>query len=181
MASSLRSARRSITTAAVGLLSLGFLAPGGANKAAADPGETRPGCGTYCQSAGQYGAPGGPEKQAVTIVSSGTVTAEPDGYVPVTLTCNLQIQCVGALLLELSGWSNTQDEMSWVTGRSDLLVNRGATQTIGVKVPAAAIAYVRSHGPTPLNVVADTNGMTQTYQDGFQTLNEAKLMVAAPG
>lgn len=163
----------------LGLAAAGLMAPGAANKAAAD--ETRPGCNTYCQSAGQYGAPGGPTKQAVTIVSSGTLTPDPDGYVPVTLTCNVQIQCVGALLLELSGWSNTQDEMSWVTGRSDLLVNAGATQTIGVKVPTAAIDYVRSHGPTPLKVVADTNDVTQTYQDGFQTLNQTTLTMAAPG
>jgi len=167
--------------AMVGLFTAGLLAPVGANKAGADPGETRPGCGTYCQSAGQYGAPGGSGKYAVTIVSTGTVTPDSDGYVPVTLTCNLQIQCVGALLVELSGWSNTQDEMSWVTGRSDLVVNGGATQTIGVKVPAAAIGYVQSHGPTPLKVVADTNGMTQAYQDGFQTLNQAQLTMAAPG
>ena len=66
--SSRRSAKRSIITVAVGLLTVGFLASCGANKAAADPttqppspsGETRPGCGTYCQSAGPVRAAGGP-------------------------------------------------------------------------------------------------------------------------
>jgi hypothetical protein len=152
------------------------LAPWGATKAVADPGETRPGCGTYCQSAGQYGAAGQPPPSPVTILSTGTVTVEPDGYVPVTLKCNAKVQCQGALLLKLSGWSNPQG-MSWVTGRSDLVVNAGATQTIGVAVPAAAIAYVRSHGPTPLNVTADAN---PTYPASGCQLTHAELMLAAP-
>jgi hypothetical protein len=176
--SSRRSARRSITTAAIGLVTLAFLAPCGASKAAADPGETRPGCGTYCQSAGQYGGAGTPPPSPVTILSTGTVTVEPDGYVPVTLKCNAQVQCQGALLLSLSGWSNPQDRLSWITGRSDLVVNAGATQTIGVKVPAAAIAYVRSQGPTPLGVTADPNDMSRIggYQNAI-----AGLTLAAPG
>lgn len=169
-----------VLMSAVGLVALGSLAPWGATKAAAD--ETRPGCGTFCQSAGQYGAPGGGNKKlAVTIGSSGTVTPDPDGYVPVTVTCNLQVQCTGALLLELAGWSNPGDSMSWVTGRSDLPVNAGATQTIGVRVPAAAIDFVRSHGPTPLTAIADTGGMSNLNFDLIQTLTRANLMMAAPG
>ena len=156
----------------VGLFTLGFLAPWGPPKAVADG--DRLGCGASCQSAGQYGAPGSNAPQAVTILS-GTVTPDPDGYVPVTLTCHMQTQCVGALVLELRGWDNPQDRLSWVTGRSDLLVNGGATRTIGVPVPAAAIAYVRSQGPTPLSVTADTNPMYATQ------LGRADLMLAAPG
>jgi hypothetical protein len=165
---------------AVALITLGLLAPWGATKAVADPSGDQPGCGTFCQSAGQYGAPGGANKKlAVTIDSSGTVTADPDGYVPVTVTCNLQVQCTGALLLELKGWSNPGDSMSWVTGRSDLPVNAGTTRTIGVRVPAAAIDFVRSHGPTPLTVIADTGGMSNLNFDLIQTLTHAELMLAA--
>jgi hypothetical protein len=164
---------------AVGLVTLGSLTPWGAVKAAAD--ETRPGCGTFCQSAGQYGAPGGGNKTlAVTIDSSGTVTPDPDGYVPVTVTCNLQVQCTGALLLELAGWSNPGDSMSWVTGRADLPVNAGATQTIGVRVPAGAIDFVRSNGPTPLTVLTDTGGMFNLNFELIQTLTRASLTMAAP-
>ncbi|MBV9722643.1 MAG: hypothetical protein JO082_12105 [Mycobacterium sp.] len=165
---------------AIGLVTLESLTPWGATKAAAD--EIRPGCGTACQSAGQYGAPGGANKKlAVTIDSSGTVTPGPDGYVPVTVTCNLQVQCTGAMLLELNGWSNPGDSMSWVTGRSDLPVNAGATQTIGVHVPAAAIDYVRSNGPTPMHVIADTGSMSNLNFDLIQTLTRAELTMAAPG
>jgi hypothetical protein len=166
----------------VGLITFGSEASWNATKAVADPDESRPGCGTFCQSTGQYGAPGGNNKKlAVTINSTGTVTPDTDGYVPVTVTCNLQVQCTGALLLELSGWSNPGDSMPWVTGRSDLPVNAGATQKIGVRVPAAAINFVRSNGPTPLQVIADTGGMYNLNFDLIQTLTHAKLTMAAPG
>jgi hypothetical protein len=124
---------------------------------------------------GPVRCPGSNAPQAVTILSSGTVTPDPDGYVPVTLTCHMQTQCVGALLLELRGWDNPQHRLSFVTGRSDLQVNGGATRTIGVPVPAAAIAYVRSQGPTPLHVITHTDA-----GNDFQRLNDADLMLAAP-
>lgn len=161
-----------VLMSAVGLFTLGFLAPWGAPKAVADG--DRLGCGADCQSAGQYGAPGHNGPQAVTILS-GTVTPDPDGYVPVTLTCHMQTQCVGSLVLELAGFSNTQDRLSWVTGRSDLLVNGGATRTIGVPVPAAAIAYARSHGPTPMNVITSIQA-----PDDFQSLNHDVTLTLAP-
>lgn len=40
-------------------------------------------------------------------------------------------------------------------GRSDLLVNARATRTIGVPLDATAIAFLRSHGPTPLGLTID--------------------------
>jgi hypothetical protein len=161
---------------ALALITLGLLAPWGATKAVADPGETRPGCGTYCQSAGQYGAAGQPPPSPVTILSTGTVTVEPDGYVPVTLKCNAAVQCQGALLLGLSGWSNPQG-LSSVTARSDLVVNAGATQTIGVAMPAGALAFLRSQGPTRLTVTADAN---PTYPASGCQLAQADLTLAAP-
>jgi hypothetical protein len=182
-----RSSLPGMLMSAVVLAALGFLAPLGANKAVADPDETHPGCGTFCQNAGQYGAPAAPAKDAVTIISTGTITVEPDGYAPVTLKCNLQVQCEGALLLELSGWANPHDSMSWVTARSDLVVNAGATQTIGLAVPAGALAVLRAQGPTALAVLADTGHMVRSdsgvsqYTEGFNTLTRATLRLAAPG
>jgi hypothetical protein len=174
--SSRRSAGRSITTVAVGFVTLGLLACYGANTAAADQGSgDRLGCGTFCASAGQYGAAGDPPPSPITILSSGTVTADADGYVPVTLKCNAKVQCHGALLLGLHGWSNPQDRLSWITGRSDLVVDPGATRTIGVPVPAGALAFLRSRGPTALDVNADTNAM------GSYQLGGADLTLAAPG
>jgi len=167
----------------VGLVTLGFLAPWGAPKAVADG--DRVGCGTYCQSAGQYGAAGQPPPSPVTILSSGTVTADADGYVPVTLKCNAAVQCVGALLLEyLHGWSNPDPQgMSWVCGRSDLVVNAGATRTIGVPLAAGALAFLRSQGPTPAGVLADTNPMSRSAggsPNGYQNA-VANLVLAPPG
>lgn len=158
----------------VGLIILALVAPWAAPKAVADG--DRLGCGTSCQSAGQYGAPGSNGPQGVTILSSGTVAPDPDGYVPVMFACHMPTQCVGSVVLELAGFSNPDDRLSWVTGRSDLVVNAGATRTIGIPVTAAAIAYVRSQGPTPFTVITSING-----GDNFKGLNEAKLTLAAPG
>jgi len=93
------------------------------------------------------------------------------------LKCNVQVQCQGALLLGLSGWSNPQG-LSSVTARSDLVVNAGATQTIGVAMPAGALAFLRSQGPTPLTVTADAN---PTYPVSGCQLAFAHLTLAAPG
>ncbi len=128
---------------AVGLITLGFLAPWGATKAVADSSGDRLGCGTYCQNAGGYGGAGGANSPppAVTLVSTGTVTADADGYAPVTLTCHRPVPCRGVLLLG--------------GGRSDLLVNGGATRTIAVPLAPSTIASLRSHGPTPLSLTID--------------------------
>jgi hypothetical protein len=139
-------AMRSITTAAIGLLTAAILASCGGNNAVADPtttppspsGEVRPGCGTYCQTAGPLQGASGAGQYAVTIVSSGTVTLDPDGYLPVTLTCNLSVQCRGSLI---AAWAD-----QWI-GRADLLVNAGATATLGVGLPAPLVAYIRAHNP----------------------------------
>jgi|GraSoiStandDraft_17_1057272.scaffolds.fasta_scaffold264972_2 hypothetical protein len=168
-----RSSLLVLLMSAVGLIALGLFAPGGATKAVADPSEDRLGCGTFCQNAGGYGGAGPPPSQyAVTVVSSGTVTADSDGYVPVTLKCNLSVQCSGALLVSGPTFS----------GRSDLLVDAGATRTIGVPLGAPAIGYLRSNGPTTLNVTADA-----TQSAGLQpgvgpaAINiHGQLTVAAP-
>jgi len=127
----------------VGLITLGFLAPWSATKAVADPSGDRIGCASYCQNAGGYGAAGGGNlpPPAVTLVSTGTVTADADGYAPVTVTCHRPVQCRGVLLLG--------------GGRSDLLVNAGATRTIAVPLAPQTIASLRSNGPTSLSLTID--------------------------
>lgn len=49
----------------------------------------RLGCATYCQAAGMLNGGAGDGHPAVTVVPSGAVTADTDGYAPVVLTCNL--------------------------------------------------------------------------------------------
>ncbi len=171
---------RRVLVALVGLITLAVVAPWGAPKAVADG--DRLGCNTFCQNAGGYGAAGPnapvPLPSPITIVSGGTVTADADGYVPVTLTCNATVQCTGALLVNLNspaaeaalGYDMTN------YGRSDLVVNAGATRTIGVPLPPPALAYLRSNSPTSLGVLAVTISTGRPYEHGFATLT-----VAAPG
>jgi len=213
--SSRRSARRSITMAAVGLLTVGFVASCGANTSpsvtanmtpsvpantsssvpsVAAPtttqpasGEVRLGCATYCQNMGGYGGVGhAPKPPAVTIVSTGTVTADADGYVPVTLTCDLPVQCSGGLLLCLTDPAIYSDPavggggMSTTCGRSDLLLDVGATRTFGAALPAPAFAWLRSNSPATLKVYA-ASGQSQVSPGEYESLIIAVLMVAAPG
>jgi hypothetical protein len=238
--SSRRSARRSITTAAVGLLALGFVASCGktsessapvaptttsqsASAAASVPvqptttqsasaiGEVRPGCGTYCQSAGPLQGAPGEGQDAVTIVSGGTVTLDPDGYLPVTLTCNLSVQCRGSVIAtggEYHGDAAGPDQQ-W-TGRSDLLVDAGATATLGLRMPAPLVAYIRAHNPpcapptgtspdcpAPVGVLVDSGpsfgcALTAAVDtglpncglydvQGFHIVSSTRLSVVAPG
>jgi hypothetical protein len=178
----------------VGLFTLGFLAPWGTPKAVADG--DRLGCSTYCQTAGGYGGAGGNRPPpAVTLVST-SVTADADGYVPVTLRCHLQVQCMGVLLLIPVDSEGHSIAVPGATGggrigRSDLLVNAGATRTIGVPEGGATLAYLRSHGPTPFNLTIDADqapgcqdrheGCGFANNDFSYTSLDNPLTVAAPG
>ncbi|MBP1823166.1 hypothetical protein [Mycobacterium sp. OAE908] len=111
----------------------------------------------------------------MTVVPTGTVTADPDGYVPVTLACHLSSQCTGVVILSSPGA---------FSGRSDLVVAAGATRTIGVPLPPSAIAYLRANGPTTCYVTADARASAGLSQqaDGPAAINgEDMLTVAAPG
>jgi hypothetical protein len=166
---------------AVGMITFGSFAPWGATRAVADPGGDRLGCGTYCQNAGGYGGAGGADRPppAVTLVPTGTVTADTDGYAPVTVMCHRPVTCRGVLLLQGGG-------------RSDLLVDGGATRTIGVPLAPQTIASLRSNGPTPLNVTIDAGqapdgghimvGANGADPWGFSpTILSNSLTVAPPG
>lgn len=134
---------RSVLVALVALLTLALVAPWGTPKAVADG--DRLGCSTYCQNAGGYGAPGnaGGPPSAVTLVDTGTVTADADGYAPVTLQCHRPVQCRGVLMIG--------------GGKSDLLVNGGATRTIGVPLSPQVFASLKSNGPTTLDLLIDAS------------------------
>jgi hypothetical protein len=153
------SARGPFIAATIGLIALGFVpACGGASKHASAETSTpssksrgsgsgdRLGCGEYCQSAGGYGGtPGG--QDAITVASTGTVSPDADGYVPVTLKCNIPMQCRGAMILSLKPFR--------ADGRSDILVGAGDTRTIAVPLPPAILAYLEDHGTTTLDVAGD--------------------------
>lgn len=167
----------------IGLCTLGLLASPDANKAVADPGGDRLGCGTFCQSAGGYGAAGNAPRppQAVTLENTGTAIADADGYVPVTLKCHRAVQCKGKLQLGVDNVGG---------GRSNLLVNAGTTRTIGVPMDAATIAYLRSHGPTQGHLLIDASPQDlnaqpdwrDLYNDGLASISLSNpLTMAAPG
>ncbi len=130
-------ARRSTVAAVAGLVTAGFVTPFAVTPSARADGETRLGCETYCQAAGPLAGGGREGREAITIHSSRTVALDADGYLPVTLTCNLSVQCRGVLTAGMV-------EVRFIA-RSDLLVNAGATATLGVALPAQAVAYLRAH------------------------------------
>jgi len=140
--SSRRRASRIVTAAAgVGLLSaVASLDFTSAQVAPRD--EIRLGCGPYCRSAAPLGVGVGPGRDSVTIVSNGTVTLDADDYLPVTLTCHLAVQCSGSLLVDGYGPDGRHFD-----GRSDLVVDAGATATLAVGLPAALVEYIRAHNP----------------------------------
>jgi len=124
--------------------------------------EVRPGCGSYCQSAGGYGAPGEKGVSAVTVVSSGTVTADPDGFLPLTLTCNLPAQCSGTIQICIADGGNTGMAMN--CGRTDELLEAGATQTVGIPMPTSALGFLRSHGPASASLTVDNANVPDCQQ-----------------
>jgi hypothetical protein len=165
---------------AVGLLVVQLLASYGGRSTTSlrltSGGEDRLGCGDFCQTAGGYGGAGGttPHQDAVTVASSGTVTADPDGYVGVPLTCHLSVQCRGVVIV--SGPPGG--------GRSDLVVDAGATRTLGVPLGSSAIGFLRSNGPTTMDVTTDArnSAMVNGLPGGVYAINlNGKLTVAAPG
>jgi len=168
----------------IGLLA-SCLASWGPDRAAADSGETRPGCATYCQNAGGYGGAGhGTAPPPAVTLATASVTADPDGYVPVTMACHLSTHCRGVLILSGGGLS----------ARSDLLVGGGARQTIGIPLGPSAIGTLRSNGPIAFNVTIDANqapgsdahcgdhneGCKIPVDMNFSTILENNLTVAAP-
>lgn len=183
MASLRRSALRSITTAAVGLLVVQFLASYGGRSTTSlqltSGGEDRLGCGTFCQNAGGYGAPGDqPSRFAVTVDTSRVVTVDPDGYIPVTVTCHLSVQCNGVLIVTVM--SHGYNPLGG--GRSDLVVNPGATRTIGVPSGSTVFPYVQSHGQSIADVTADArnSGVQETDATGAMINLTNQLKVRAP-
>jgi hypothetical protein len=198
-----RAHRTAVAAAAVGLLTA--VASVALVSAHADPsGETRLGCGAYCRSAAPLGVGVGPGRESVTIVGNGTATLDADGYLPVTLACNLSVQCTGSLLVD--GYSSDGRHFD---GRSDLVVDAGATATLAVRLPAELVDHIRAHDPpcppsstgteacpARLGVLADVGpsfgcdgkvywGPTQTGLppcgtgpvNGFRVLSSASLLV----
>lgn len=115
----------------------------------------RLGCGTSCQSAGGYGAPGDEGVDAVTILSSGPVPLDPDGYAPLTLRCNLPVPCSGEILACAKGVPESAG-FGMACGRSDEEVGPGATRTLGIALPTPVLAVVAAQGSTSVQFTVNT-------------------------
>lgn len=135
-------------------------APPSAAQQAPASGSERLGCGTYCQSAGGYGAPGDEGVEAVTILSSGSIPLEPDGYFPLTLTCNLPVPCTGGILACLDGPPELTS-MPLGCGRTEEQVDPGATRTLGIPLPTPALGVLHAMGPANLRIIVDNSGVPE--------------------
>ena len=173
-------------------------------KRPARPSGVRLGCGTYCQAAGILNGGAGGGHPAVTVVPGGTVTADADGYVPVVLTCNLTVKCQGSLALNMI--RPGVQEQGYTAGRSDVLVEAGATTTLEVPLDAVARSSLQSErsihfgvlvdaglsfgcdgsawapdAPTKLGLPPCGKGEGAPVIDGFDIFGEGDLTVAAVG
>jgi hypothetical protein len=142
--------------------------------AAGVPGEIRPGCASYCQNAGGYGAPKAQGVDAVTLLSSGTVTLDQDGFLPLTMTCNLPVQCGGAIIICIGGNRNSSGMRC---SRADEALEARATQTVGIPMTTWALGFLQSNGPTSASLsidnshVPDCQQIPQLAEDCAKTVN----------
>jgi hypothetical protein len=140
-------------------------APAPTSAAPADSGELRLGCGTYCKTAGGYGAPGATGTEVIPVeVVGGAVSVDADGYVPVTLTCTIPATCKGVVVIGIKGFTPTDSSKDSGYGRSDLRVDANSTQTIGIPLSPDELAYARAHSPVTV-VVGGDSGMTDSCED----------------
>jgi hypothetical protein len=123
------------------------------------PGEVRLGCGPDCQSAGGYGAPGTSVKMVDVIkVVGGAVSLEPDGYVPVTVTCLIPATCQGFITLGVKGGPGSDRCGNYAhDGCSDMVISANSTQTFGIRLFPDALAYARANSPVTVFVDAHAN------------------------
>jgi hypothetical protein len=135
----------------------------------------RPGCASYCQSAGGYGAPKAQGVDAVTLVSSGSVTLDPDGFLPLTMTCNLPVQCGGTMIICIGGIVDTFNSMR--CSRANEALDPRATQIVGIPMTTWALGYLQSNGPTSATLsvdnshVPDCQQIPQMAEDCARTVN----------
>jgi hypothetical protein len=141
-------------------------------------GEIRLGCATECQNAGGYGAAGAQVKLVDVIkVAGGAVRLDPDGYVPVTLTCLIPATCKGVIQLSAPVSGPVSDGCRR-GGCSDLVVNANSTQTIGVPLIPEALAYARANSPVNVSVAVHIS-QPASCEDIPQLVATCEQIVAA--
>jgi hypothetical protein len=111
-------------------------------------------------------------------VEGKTATLTPDGAVPVTLSCIGPAACEGALIVGLSGGTNTE------LGRSDIAVPQGATRTLGVPVTPAGSSALAGRTSAGIFVTADVfptlQKLPRAQQNGYDALGFGMLTLTVP-
>ncbi len=136
------------------------------------------GCHSYCQQAGGYGGGAPPGIPHMTeIITRGSVTLSA-GAVPIQVTCKFDRQCRGALLLLSAGTSVTQD-----LGRSDLIVDTGATRTIAIPLSPAGKKLLSKRGKIKVFVTADSfetlDSLPQSERTKWDALATKNLTISS--
>jgi hypothetical protein len=108
----------------------------------------RLGCGTFCKDAAGYGGGGTDGRpDLLRINTPGSVSLNPDGSVPVSLTCQDGVTCRGVLIV------NNDDDS--IDVRSDLVIPAEQTLVFDLDLSPAALAAVRAQGNMDMGVIAD--------------------------
>lgn len=98
----------------------------------------RPGCRRFCQQAGSFG--GDSEGEIPVSFPSQKIRGTGDRLVEVRATCNLDIDCEGAIILD--GYENGYIEY----GRADLLIPSKATRDVRIGLTRQAKRHLERHG-----------------------------------
>jgi hypothetical protein len=122
----------------------------------------RLGCSEYCQQAGGFGTGEESGSPMMTVQTSGTVAPLPDGTVPIELSCQFTAQCAGRLILD---WDEALGELEGDAGRSDILVDAGASQTLLVALSEPGRNLLVDRGELPVDVVTDLYPVWQGLPD----------------
>jgi hypothetical protein len=113
-------------------------------------------------------------------VVGGAVSLDPDGYVPVALTCLIPATCQGFITLGISGFDPDLCGNYHHAGCSDLVVNANSTQIIGVPLTPTALAYARANSPVTVSVDVHTNQTTSCKDIPQLAATCAQIVAADP-
>jgi len=98
-----------------------------------------PNCGEFCAQAGGFGAGEAPDVQPVEVPPQ-ELEVDAEGNVAVAATCNLDDDCLGAIIL-------TGLEAEY--GRADLEIPAGETEDVLVAVTEESLSELESRGSDP--------------------------------
>ena len=119
---------------------------------AAANGAVNLGCSEYCQTAGGYGGDDTAPRPMIRLAANAPVRPLSDGTIPLTFTCLFTSTCLGTVFID----SASGPQFSNVDHGSDIKINgSGATRTIAVPLPSAALTELQARGRLSVQVSTD--------------------------